>query len=57
MSWLNATKSLNDYAQSQRAYQTGSYEFSEDLTDFVDDMLAGAEVRKGSPLSTSEKTK
>ena len=56
MSWLNATKSLNDYAQSQRAYQTGSYEFSEeDLTDFVDDMLAGAEVRKGSPLSTSEK--
>jgi len=56
MSWMSAGKSLNDYAQSQKAYMTGSYEFTEeDLTDFVDDMLAGAETRKGSPLSSSEK--
>tara|TARA_R100001443_G_scaffold17756_3_gene28295 strand:+ start:8322 stop:9389 length:1068 start_codon:yes stop_codon:yes gene_type:complete len=56
MSWMSASKSLNDYAQSQKAYMTGSYEFTEeDLTDFVDDMLAGAETRKGSPLSSSEK--
>ena len=56
VSWITATKSLNDYSQSQKAYKTGTYQFTEeDLTDFVDDMLAGAETRKGSPLSSSEK--
>ena len=56
MSWLNATKSMNDYAQSKKVYTTGTYQFTEeDLTDFFDEMLAGAETRKGSSLSTYEK--
>ena len=56
LSWISAAKSLNDYSQSQKAYKTGTYEFTEeDLTDFFDDMVAGAETRKGSSLSAYEK--
>lgn len=56
LSWINAAKSLNDYSQSQKAYKTGTYEFTEeDLSDFYDDMVAGAELRKGSALSPYEK--
>lgn len=56
LSWLNAAKSMNDYAQSKKVYTTGTYQFTEeDLTDFFDEMVSGAETRKGSSLTPYEK--
>ncbi len=56
LSWLNAAKSMNDYAQSKKVYTTGTYQFTEeDLTDFFDEMVTGAETRKGSSLTPYEK--
>ena len=55
-SWFNVAKALSGYSQSQRAYKTGTYEFTtEDLTDFADEFLGLAETRKGSPLTDNEK--
>ena len=47
---------MNDYAQSKKVYTTGTYQFTEeDLTDFFDEMVSGAETRKGSALTPYEK--
>lgn len=55
-SWFNVAKALSGYAQSQRAYKTGTYQFTEeDLTDFADEFIGAAEARKGSPLTKVEK--
>jgi hypothetical protein len=55
MSWLSSAKMMNESAQSQRAYATGKYEFTEeDLNDFADSVIAGAEARKGAKLSSYE---
>lgn len=55
MSWLSSAKMMNESAQAQRAYATGKYEFTEeDLSDFADSVIAGAEARKGAKLSSYE---
>ena len=56
VSWIAAVKMMGSYAKANQAARTGKYEFNEQvLNDYVDEILAGAEARKGKPLSDYEK--
>ena len=56
-SWVAATNSLKNSAEAQRAYETNKFEFTEEvLKDYRDELIAGAETRKGAPLTAKEKS-
>ena len=57
LSWVATTNALKNSAQAQRAYETNNFEFTDEvLKDYRDELLSGAETRKGAPLTDREKS-